>query len=141
MRTKANLLFMNVRVKALLQDKDYELLLCLDVLYGGQSNISKEQHRDLMVDFSRRMKNKGIGANSKEYKESMRKDPYLNSLRAVFGYAITCHKAQGGEWNHIYLFLNKGMYSMQHPELLRWWYTAITRAKEKLYLHYDWWIV
>lgn len=140
-RTKANLHFINIRVKALMQDKEYEILICLDVLYGTQNNISQEQHRDLMVDFSRRMSRKGIRANSAQYKETMMKDAYLNSLRAVYGYAITCHKAQGGEWNEVYLFLNKGMYSMEQPELLRWWYTAITRAKEKLYLHADWWII
>jgi ATP-dependent exoDNAse (exonuclease V) alpha subunit len=139
-RTRANLNFINVRVKSLLSEKDYEVLLCLDVLNGTQTNISLEQHRTLMIDFSRRMRYKNIRPNSEAYKASLIKDPYLNSLRATYGYAVTCHKAQGGEWDDVYLFLNKGMYRMEHEELFRWWYTAITRAREHLYLHDDWWI-
>ncbi|MCO5236641.1 MAG: ATP-binding domain-containing protein [Chitinophagaceae bacterium] len=66
----------------------------------------------------------------------------LNSLRASYGYVVTCHKAQGGEWNHVYLFLDKKMYSfLNTDQLRRWWYTAITRTKEHLYLHDDWWII
>jgi ATP-dependent exoDNAse (exonuclease V) alpha subunit len=140
-RTKANLNFVNVRVKALLQEVDYELLLCLDVFVGRIANITSEQHRDLMIDFSRRMRKKGIKANSLQYKTSMLQDPYLNSLRAVYGYAINCHKSQGGEWDEVFLFLNKSMFGMERSTLFKWWYTAITRAREHLYLHQDWWII
>jgi ATP-dependent exoDNAse (exonuclease V) alpha subunit len=70
----------------------------------------------------------------------MIKDPYLNCLRAKYGCAVTCHKSQGGEWNDIFLFLDKGMYRMAHEELFRWWYTAVTRAKKHLHLCQDWWI-
>lgn len=140
-KTKANLQFINVKVKALQSDKDYEILLCLDILYGNQTNISHEQNRLLMIEFSRSMKYKAIKANSLLYKDAMLKDPFLNSLRATYGYAVTCHKAQGGEWDNIYLFLNKGMYSMEHNELFRWWYTAITRARKELHIHIDWWII
>ena len=87
------------------------------------------------------MKKKGIKANTEDYKEQMIEDPYLNCLRAKYGYAVTCHKAQGGEWNHVYLFLEKSMYAMPHPELLKWWYTAVTRAREKLHLANNWWII
>jgi ATP-dependent exoDNAse (exonuclease V) alpha subunit len=67
-------------------------------------------------------------------------DPYLNCLRAKYGYAVTCHKSQGGEWDHIYLFLEKSMYSMPQQELYKWWYTAITRARKELNLVNEWWI-
>jgi ATP-dependent exoDNAse (exonuclease V) alpha subunit len=64
----------------------------------------------------------------------------LNSLRANFGYAVTCHKSQGGEWDYVYLFLNSKMYGMPNASLSRWWYTGITRAKEHLYMVNDWWV-
>jgi ATP-dependent exoDNAse (exonuclease V) alpha subunit len=67
-------------------------------------------------------------------------DPFLNCLRAKYGYAVTCHKAQGGEWDHVYLFLDRKMYGMKKPELFKWWYTAVTRTKKHLNLVDEWWI-
>lgn len=138
-RMKCNLRFQSVRIKALVSDTDYELLLSLDALYG-EGQFSKEQWRDLMIDFSRRLKNKGIAANTPEYKAAMMKDDYLNCLQATYGYSVTCHKAQGGEWDNVFLFLDSKMYGMPHVELFRWWYTAITRAKKQLHLENGWWV-
>jgi ATP-dependent exoDNAse (exonuclease V) alpha subunit len=70
----------------------------------------------------------------------MRKDEYLGCLKATFGYAVTCHKAQGGEWNNVFLFLEKSMYGMDRLELCKWWYTSITRARTQLHLENNWWI-
>ncbi|MGC4035107.1 MAG: AAA family ATPase [Chitinophagaceae bacterium] len=140
-RKQGNLLFQSVRVEAMASGLEYELLLSLDILYGKNINFTKEQLKSLMVEFSRRMKKKKIKANSEEFRASMMKDDFINCLRAKYGYAVTCHKAQGGEWNDVYLFLDKGMYAMKKPELFRWWYTAITRAKNQLHLAQNWWIV
>ena len=68
------------------------------------------------------------------------KDNYLNCLQASFGYIVTCHKAQGGEWDDVFLFLDNKMYGMPKPELFRWWYTAVTRSKKQLNLENEWWI-
>jgi hypothetical protein len=94
-----------------------------------------------MIDFSMRMRRKGIHPKSDIYFLALQSDPYLNSLRANFGYAVTCHKSQGGEWADVYLFLHKAMYVMGSEGLSRWWYTGITRAKEALHVVDDWWIV
>ncbi len=134
------LVFKTVKVKAHSSESEYELLLSLDILYGRDTNFTREQSRALMVEFSRRMKKKNIKPNSREYKQEMLKDPYLNCLRAKYGYAVTCHKSQGGEWDDVFLFLEKSMYSMTHEELFRWWYTAITRARKQLHIHQAWWI-
>lgn len=135
------LTFKKAKVKAHSSETEYELLLSLDILYGTHTNFTEAQSKLLMVEFSRRMKRKGLKPNSKEYRQEMMKDPYLNCLRAKYGYAVTCHKSQGGEWNDVFLFLEKSMYRMKHEELFRWWYTAVTRAKKQLHLHQDWWIV
>lgn len=140
-RLQANLKFQSIRVKTLASENEYELLLSLDILISQEGNFTPEQSRTLMVDFSRRMKKKGFKANSDAYKDAMMKDSYLNCLRAKYGYAVTCHKAQGGEWDEVFLFLEKSMYGMPQPELIRWWYTAVTRAKKLLHLADDWWIV
>lgn len=139
-RLQSNLRFQSIRVKAILSDNEYEILLALDVLTSKEVNFTREQSRELMVDFSRRMKKKGIKPNSLRYKEAMMSDPYLNCLKAKYGYAVTCHKAQGGEWDEVYLFLEKSMYGMPKEELFRWWYTAVTRAKKQLHLANEWWV-
>lgn len=139
-RTRANLKFQNIRIKTLLSGSEYELLLSLDILTSLENNFSKEQSRELMIDFSRRIKKRGFKANSPAYKDLMLKDSYLNCLKTKFGYAVTCHKAQGGEWDDVYIFLNSKIYGMPQEELFRWWYTAVTRAKKYLHLVNEWWI-
>ncbi len=138
---KEQLRFANVRVANMETEKEYQIKLALDPFASLSPNLNNDQQRNLMIDFSRRMRKKNIGPKSDAYQEAMRKDPFLNSLRATYGYAVTCHKAQGGEWNNVFLFLDKGMYGpMNNDELLRWWYTAITRSKQQLHLHEDWWL-
>ena len=64
---------------------------------------------------------------------SVKKNVYFNALQVKFSYAITCHKSQGGQWDTVFVeqpYLPNGV----DKEYLRWLYTAITRAKEKLYL-------
>lgn len=139
-RLFANLHFLSVRVKALTAEVEYELLLSLDILYGQSGNFSHEQTRGMMIEFSRKMKQKGIRPNTASYKDEMKKDDFLNCLQATYGYAVTCHKSQGGEWDSIFLFLDSKMYGMPRGELFRWWYTAVTRAKSELHLENGWWI-
>src|SRR5699024_3684227 len=132
--------FVELRVEAKHNKKNYKTLLCLDALHSKRGNLEQDQQRSLMIDFARRIREKGIRRQSQAYKKALREDPYLNSLRAGYGYAVTCHKSQGGEWDHVFFFLQNGMYVMHPQHLLRWWYTGITRAKKKLYLVDDWWI-
>jgi exodeoxyribonuclease-5 len=61
-------------------------------------------------------------------------DPYYNALQVKFAYAVTCHKAQAGQWKSV--FLDQGYFTdeMLNLDYLRWLYTAFTRASEHLYL-------
>ena len=72
--------------------------------------------------------------NRKELYEKLRKDPWFNALQVKYGYAMTCHKSQGGQWKHI--FLDQGWVTddMMGLEYYRWLYTALTRATEKVWL-------
>jgi len=137
---KANLKFQKVKVKSVASDNEYELLLSLDALHNIKGNLSDDQMKELMIDFSHRMRAKNISTNTPPYKKAMMGDAYLNCLRATYGYAVTCHKAQGGEWNNVFLFLEKSMYAMQPLELCKWWYTSITRARQELNLVREWWV-
>ncbi|MFD1256526.1 ATP-dependent RecD-like DNA helicase [Mucilaginibacter terrae] len=138
---KANLRFQKVKVKAVASELEYHILLSLDALHNIKGNLTDDEQSFLMIDFNKRMQNKNIKPNGEIYKKKMLEDEYLNCLRTTYGYAVTCHKAQGGEWNDVFLFLDKSMYGMKHPELCKWWYTSITRAKQELNLVKDWWIV
>lgn len=65
-------------------------------------------------------------------KDALRADPYFNALRIKFGYAVTCHKAQGGEWKNTFLNCKTSM-GYFNSSYFRWLYTGITRAKENLF--------
>jgi exodeoxyribonuclease-5 len=75
------------------------------------------------------------GAGSqKEMRKLMEADPYLNALQVKYGYAVTCHKAQGGQWPVVFIDQGYLTEEMLDANYLRWLYTAFTRATEKVYL-------
>jgi ATP-dependent exoDNAse (exonuclease V) alpha subunit len=138
---RAGLTFAKVTIEELAGKQSFSLLLVEDLIQNGQINLNEQQHNNLMADFIMRMKSRNIevytNKNKKilnpEFKMMLQRDPYMNALRAVYGYALTCHKSQGGEWNEIYLYLGKSLYALRESQLFQWAYTAITRAKEKIY--------
>ncbi len=66
--------------------------------------------------------------------KKIKSDRYYNALQVKFAYAVTCHKAQGGQWTHVYLDQGYMTDDMLTPDYIHWLYTAFTRATEKLYL-------
>ena len=64
----------------------------------------------------------------------VREDMYYNALQVKYAYAVTCHKAQGGQWAHVYVDQGYMTDYMLAPDYIHWLYTAFTRATEKLYL-------
>ena len=66
--------------------------------------------------------------------EKVKKDPFYNALQVKFSYAVTCHKAQGGQWPVVFIDQGYLTEEMLDKELMRWMYTAFTRATDKLYL-------
>jgi len=65
---------------------------------------------------------------------NMQTDPYLNALRVKYGYANTCHKAQGSEWPQVYSHLEKSMFYLDKENQHHWAYTALSRAEEKIHI-------
>ncbi|MCK8520691.1 AAA family ATPase [Aquimarina sp. D1M17] len=110
--------------------KPFETVLLLDTLTSETPSLSYEEsnklYQEVMRDFE--------GEKSK-YKKflGVKNNKYFNSLQVKFSYAITCHKSQGGQWDTVFIeqpYLPDGV----TKDYLRWLYTAITRAKKKLYL-------
>ena len=66
--------------------------------------------------------------------KAIREDAYFNALQIKYAYAVTCHKAQGGQWSHVYIDQGYMTDDMLTPDYIHWLYTAITRGKEKVYM-------
>ena len=64
----------------------------------------------------------------------MKEDPYFNALQVKYAYAVTCHKAQGGQWSQIFIDQGYMTEEMLGPDYFRWLYTAITRGKDRVIL-------
>jgi hypothetical protein len=104
-----------------------------DFLHGDDASLTSAQQRSLYVDFLKRHKHIDRNKDRDAFQLALRSDPYFNALRLRFGYAITCHKAQGGEWSHVIV----SCATRQNPrssDYFRWLYTAMTRTSGKLYL-------
>ncbi len=102
-----------------------------DLLYSEYPGLTSDESKALYLDFC--IRHPHLKRGSLEFKETLRSDPYFNALRLKFGYAITCHKAQGSEWNHVFVKC-KTHQSQLSADYFRWFYTAITRTSDKLYL-------
>ncbi|MCS5490038.1 ATP-dependent DNA helicase [Algoriphagus limi] len=112
-------------------EPQFEAKVLLDTLYSPSPSLTGEQYRSLYDQVSRDYEDV---ANKNERMELIRKDPYLNALQIKFAYALTCHKAQGGQWDAV--FVDQGYLPDEQidRDYIRWLYTAVTRAKEELYL-------
>jgi exodeoxyribonuclease-5 len=66
--------------------------------------------------------------------KAVQNDPYYNALQVKYAYCLTCHKAQGGQWRHVYIDIGALQPDALNIDFYRWLYTAVTRASEQLYL-------
>ncbi len=105
--------------------------IIIDTLGIETASLSLEQHRDffekVLVDYNET-------GTRKEMVKKVRENPNFNALQVKFAYAVTCHKAQGGQWKAVFIDLGFFRQEMLSIEYLRWLYTAFTRATERLYL-------
>ena len=96
-----------------------------DCLLNGRSDLDSLYSKALYVDFQKR--NPGLKPGQAGFKEALKADPYFNAVMLKFGYAITCHKAQGGEWRTV--FVDFDGKNKLNADSMRWSYTALTRAE------------
>ena len=126
---------------ASLRSVDYnweiEALVWIDTLMTDSPEANYTLQREL---FSRIAEDYPEIRNKKELIKKIYESPYYNALQIRFAYCVTCHKAQGGQWKHVYIdsgfseeWIN-GLTETEKQEYLRWLYTAVTRATEKIYL-------
>lgn len=135
------LTFRQVTVKELFTGKTIKTLLIEEIANQARLNLDSAQQQALFIDFIVRMRGIGITQkDSRTFNRMMFNDPYLNALRCVYGYAITCHKSQGGEWEDVYVHVPRNITLNPTKATYQWIYTAMTRAKKTLHLIDDFYI-
>ncbi|WP_026899209.1 ATP-dependent DNA helicase [Daejeonella oryzae] len=113
---------------------DEEPLTCkvlLDTLYAETPSLSSADSKRL---FEAIMEDYQHIQNKRLRMQELKKDPYYNALQIKFAFAVTCHKAQGGQWEAV--FIDQGYLTdeMMNTEFLRWLYTGITRSTKELFM-------
>lgn len=110
--------------------RPFETVLLLDTISAETPSLPYEESNRLYQEVMKDFENE-----TSKYRKflKVKNNQHFNALQVKFSYAITCHKSQGGQWNTVFVeqpYLPNGI----DREYLRWLYTAVTRAKEKLYL-------
>jgi exodeoxyribonuclease-5 len=108
-----------------------ETKLLLDTLHLETASLPYEDSRRL---FQAVLEDYAELPRKKQRTEKVRNNPWFNALQVKFAYALTCHKTQGGQWKTVFVDQGYIRDEMLNTEFLRWLYTAVTRASEKLYL-------
>ena len=112
-------------------DMELEATVLLDTLYTESPALPKEMNDKL---FYAVLEDYADITIKRERMKKMKSDPYYNALQVKYAYAVTCHKAQGGQWKRVFLDQGYMTEDMLSPDYFRWLYTAFTRATETLYL-------
>ena len=112
---------------------DYELTatVILDSLTTEAPSLTREQQEQL---YNAVMEDYADIPTKPERIKKLKEDKYYNALQIKYAYAVTCHKAQGGQWAHVYVDQGYMTDDMLTPDYIHWLYTAFTRATERLYL-------
>ena len=128
MQHKITLAFRNVRIR-LDNNQEKSCKIIESMLDDADPNLTFEQIQALYINFC--MRYPQLKRGSQKFTEYLKVDPYFNALRVKYGYAITGHKSQGGEWNTV--FVDYTGRTGLNTDCLRWTYTVTTRASQTLY--------
>ena len=123
--------FCNVWLRHKDYDVEFEAKINVDALHTEVPGLTREQNDAL---FSAVMEDYADIPQKRNRYKKMKENPYFNALLVKYGYAVTCHKAQGGEWKNVFLDLGYVNTSYLGENFYRWLYTSITRSSEMLYL-------
>jgi hypothetical protein len=141
---RAKLIFVKIKVKDINSGIVYETMLIETLLNAANPALDPSYSRGMIIDFDMRMREVKIPRNSSDYKLKMKNDAYINALQSKYGYSITLQKAQGGEWQHVFLNVINSIYVSKFDgkpqDIVKWFYTAITRTQKYLYLNKGSWV-
>lgn len=109
----------------------FEAKIILDTLHTTTPSLTDADYKKL---YAQVLEDYNDLENKKEKAEAIKKDPYLHALQVKFAYSLTCHKSQGGQWNAVFIDQGYLKEEMVDQEYIRWLYTAITRARDVVFL-------
>lgn len=112
-------------------DWELDATVLLDTLSSDAPALTKEENDRLFYTV---IEDYADIPRKADRMKKMKQDIYYNALQIKYAYAMTCHKAQGGQWKHVYIDFGYLTEDMLNPDFFRWLYTAFTRATEHLYL-------
>ena len=112
-------------------DLELEVKILLDTLHSDSPALTKEQSDCL---FHAVLEDYSDISVKRERMKKIKEDPWYNALQVKYAYAVTCHKAQGGQWQRVFIDQGYMTEEMLTPDYFRWLYTAFTRATDILYL-------
>lgn len=124
--------FADASLRSIDYDWEIDVVLWLDTLKTDSPEINHQLHKQLFERISEDYPE--LQSNRKKLTETIYESPYYNALQVRFAYAVTCHKAQGGQWKRVFIDPGNVAPEEQDKNYYRWLYTAITRATEKVYL-------
>ena len=107
-----------------------EAKILLDTLNSNSASLTEEENKKL---FSAIEEDYMDIPNRRERYKEMKKNPWFNALQVKFAYTLTCHKTQGGQWSSVFIDSSLNQKETLEVEDLRWLYTALTRAQERVY--------
>lgn len=112
------------------EERELELKVMLDVLAIEAPALPGQR----LKDFRQALFDSYTAPSKGQRMRQLREDPYAQALQVKYGYAVTAHKAQGGQWNTVFVDQGYVTEDMMDREYVRWLYTAVTRASKRLYL-------
>ncbi|MBA2582801.1 MAG: AAA family ATPase [Bacteroidetes bacterium] len=113
------------------EEAEFEAKLLLNTISSESPSLNSSENKQL---YEKVMEDYMHITNKRERFLKLKKDPFFNALQVKFAYAITCHKSQGGQWPCVFVEQGYLTKDMINREYIRWLYTAVSRASEKLYL-------
>ena len=109
-------------------ENEIETILLLDTISSESPSLKYKEYKKLYKEV-------GLDYNGqKDINKKIKENEFFNAIQIKFGYSITCHKAQGGQWKEVFIDIGYFKKEMLDKNYLRWLYTAFTRSTEKLYL-------
>lgn len=124
--------FIDASLRAIDYDWEIDVILWLDTLTTDSPEVNIQLQRQLFERISEDYPE--LQRNRKKLIEQIYESPYYNALQVRFAYAVTCHKAQGGQWKNVFIDTGNIQPEQQDISYYRWLYTAITRATNQIYL-------
>ena len=109
-------------------ENEVETILLLDTISSESPSLKYEEYKILYKEVGLDYK------GQKDINKKIKENEFFNAIQIKFGYSITCHKAQGGQWKEVFIDIGYFKKEMLDKNYLRWLYTAFTRSTEKLYL-------